>query len=86
MNPFWFLGASGIAILLYIWILDREKAKAYKLGYDAGYDEGVKHGFKEGLDSKELSWWDDAEKSVDQTRQTIWREERKSGAEEERWP
>lgn len=72
MMPFLILIAACVAFLLYLWILDREKGKSYKAGYEAGKLEGHKEGKHE-----EASWWFNAESEVDQERVKLWR---KSGA------
>ena len=46
----------------------------WKRGKKLGYEEGLRDGFKEGTRTKEETWWDDAEKGIDQERAKLWRE------------
>ena len=46
---------------------------------DLGYKAGVKDGFKAGHDEAVKTWWETAEKEVDEVRQEIWRETPKKG-------
>jgi hypothetical protein len=77
MTVFWTLGTAAIAFLLELWGMDSASKRGYKRGYDAGLKDG-----KVAADN----WWIGAESSIDQARQKIWREEPKTGAQEERWP
>lgn len=80
MMPFLVLIAACVSFLLYLWILDRQKSKAYQRGRKDGYEEGLK-------DGRILAdnWWIGAEAEADRARVKIWREEEPKKGAEERW-
>jgi hypothetical protein len=64
-------------VLAIVWYkIGRSTSRNYYRGYLRGYDLGYDEGVKDGKSSRDLLWWDDAEKEINQERQKLGRKHR----------
>ena len=73
MIRYYIVGIFAVLAWDFLWVAVAYNC-AWKRGYKVGYEEGVRDGFKEGAQTKEETWWKDAEKSVDEEKARLWRE------------
>jgi len=79
---FWIILAFLVSVVVFVWILDRAKSKAYQRGFEAGKasSESTDEAFMRGV-----LWIQSADDAIEQERRDVLRREleerwRKSGA------